>query len=154
MSRGDPLLTTLGPGPFRLCVSRATVDPRTPLIFTHSVLNQPPAMGDVDLWEADPILETGVERHGAGWASDHLASFGRQAGTEETHELARDANRNEPELRTHDQYGHRIDRVDFHPAWHTLMARAVEAGVHSLGWTEDRAGSQTARTALMYLDSQ
>ena len=124
------------------------------MMSTHEVLNQPPAMGDVDLWAADPILASGVERYAAGWASDHLASFGRQAGTEETHELARDANRHEPELHTHDRYGHRLDRVDFHPAWHTLMARAVAAGVHSLGWTGDRAGSQTARTALMYLDSQ
>ena len=30
-------------------------------------------------------------------------------------------NRFEPELRTHDRYGHRVDEVEFHPAWHRLL---------------------------------
>ena len=30
---------------------------------------------------------------------------------------------NLPVLHTHDRYGHRIDEVHFHPAWHALMRR-------------------------------
>ena len=120
---------------------------------THEVVNQPPPLGDIDLWSADPILSRAVEGQAA-WATDLLAAFGRQAGTMETRQLARDANRYEPQLITHDRFGNRVDRVDFHPAWHSLMERAVGAGVHSLGWTDDRPGSQVARTALMFLDSQ
>ena len=30
--------------------------------------------------------------------------------------------RTSPKLRTHDRYGNRIDEVEFHPAWHELMA--------------------------------
>jgi putative acyl-CoA dehydrogenase len=44
---------------------------------------------------------------------------GAHAGDEATHELARLANRNTPELKTHDRFGNRIDWVDFHPAWHS-----------------------------------
>ncbi len=121
---------------------------------THEVLNQPPPIGDLDLFTSDPVLAGGIRQFDAGWAEDRLSEFGRLSGATETHRLAEDANRFEPELKTHDRYGHRIDRVDFHPAWHELMHRAVTHGVHSLGWSEDRDGSQVARTSLMYLDSQ
>ncbi len=121
---------------------------------THEVLNQPPPLGDLDLFSSDPVLAAGVREFDAAWAEDRLSDFGRLSGSVETHELAEAANRYEPELRTHDRYGHRIDRVEFHPAYHELMDRAVSHGVHSLGWSEDRAGSQVARTSLMYLDSQ
>lgn len=121
---------------------------------THEVLNQPPPLGDLDLFASDPVLDVGVTEFDADWARDRLSWFGLIAGSEETHELAEAANRHEPELRTHDRYGHRIDQVEFHPAWHRLMERAVAHGVHSLGWSENRAGAQVARTSLMYLDSQ
>ncbi|MDH3250437.1 MAG: acyl-CoA dehydrogenase family protein [Acidimicrobiia bacterium] len=121
---------------------------------THAVLNQPPPLGDVDLFASDPILAPGVREFDALWAEDRLSAFGRLSGSAETQDLAEAANRYEPQLRTHDRYGHRIDQVDFHPAWHELMDRAVTHRVHSLGWSEDRSGSQVARTSLMYLDSQ
>ena len=38
---------------------------------------------------------------------------------------AAQANENPPKLRTHDRYGNRIDEVEFHPAWHELMALAL-----------------------------
>ncbi|MBK7719210.1 MAG: hypothetical protein IPJ36_09990 [Simplicispira sp.] len=38
--------------------------------------------------------------------------------------FARLANKHLPELKTHDRYGNRIDWVEFHPAWHELMALA------------------------------
>ena len=31
------------------------------------------------------------------------------------------ANLSKPKLMTHDRFGHRIDEVDFHPAYHQLM---------------------------------
>ena len=121
---------------------------------THEVLNQPPTLGDLDLFSSDPVLTGGVREFDASWAEERLSDFGRLSGSVETHELAEAANRYPPELRTHDRYGNRIDQVDFHPAWHELMGRAVAHGVHSLGWSQNRAGSQVARTSLMYIDSQ
>ena len=35
-----------------------------------------------------------------------------------------------PELDTHDRFGHRVDLVRFHPAYHTLMKTAIEEGIH------------------------
>jgi putative acyl-CoA dehydrogenase len=65
--------------------------------------------------------------------------------------LARQANRFPPELRTHDRFGNRIDEIDFHPAWHELMALCIGQETHSLAWTDRRAGAQVARGALAYL---
>ena len=68
--------------------------------------------------------------------------------------LAAQANRFAPELRTHDRFGNRIDWVEYHPAYHELMALAFGAGLHSLTWTEKRSGAWIARAALNYLWNQ
>jgi len=65
------------------------------------------------------------------------------------------ANRHSPELRTHDRYGHRVDRVEFHPAWHQLLDLSVGHGLHSLPWeaSQPKAG-HLVRTSLTFLASQ
>ena len=48
-----------------------------------------------------------------------------------------------------DRYGHRIDEVEFHPAWHQLMTLGVENELHSLPWTSAEPLAHTrARRAL------
>lgn len=121
---------------------------------THEVLNQPPPLVDYDAYGSDAILQNIVAAFGAAWASDRLHRAGCTVGSAEVQELARQANRNVPELRTHDRFGNRIDRVDFHPAWHSLMTLAIAQETHSLAWSEERAGAQVARAALSYLWNQ
>jgi len=41
--------------------------------------------------------------------------------------------------RTHDRYGHRIDEVELHPAWHELMRISIGSGIASLPWPRSRA---------------
>ena len=67
---------------------------------------------------------------------------------------ARDAHRHLPELRTHDRLGRRIDVVDFHPAYHELMAMAFGHGVHALAWTARQPGAHLARAVQSYLWNQ
>ena len=81
-----------------------------------------------------------------GWAEAQVSAVGEIAGGEAV-EWGRQANENPPKLRTHDRYGHRIDEVEFHPAWHKLMDVAVSHGLHSLPWTEPRPGGHVARAA-------
>ncbi|MGH0035371.1 MAG: isovaleryl-CoA dehydrogenase [Myxococcota bacterium] len=121
---------------------------------THEVTNQPPGLEDDDLFSSDPVLCEAVERAGAGWARERLAAFGRRAGSAEFRELGRLANRDGPRLRTHDRFGHRIDEVEFHPAWHRIMATAMEHEVHNLPWREPRPGVFVARAALHSMLSQ
>ncbi|HET9019910.1 MAG TPA: acyl-CoA dehydrogenase, partial [Acetobacteraceae bacterium] len=122
---------------------------------THDVLNQPPERGDHDGFGADVALVETVARLGADWSAGHLHEVGRRIGSAHLAELAWQANRHGPELRTHDRFGHRIDQVDFHPAWHELMGLAFGHGLHGYGWSHaDRPGAQVARAAISYLWNQ
>ncbi|MEX1288266.1 MAG: acyl-CoA dehydrogenase family protein [Acidimicrobiia bacterium] len=103
----------------------------------------------------DPTLSRGVERFGGGHATAELTTLGGWLGSDEAVALGIAANRFEPELATHDRWGRRLDVVDFHPAYHALMGRAVAAGIHSSPW-EDGApeGAHVARAAGMFLISR
>jgi putative acyl-CoA dehydrogenase len=98
----------------------------------------------------DPALLAGLEREGAGWSADDLHRLGRLAGSEDAQRWGDEANRVEPRLRTHDRYGHRVDEVEFHPAWHSLMDTAVSAGLAGAAWADDRPGAHVARAAGFY----
>lgn len=114
---------------------------------THEVTNQPPPLEGYDVFEADVALAEAVEREGAGWAVDDLHALGRLAGSPQVIEWGFEANRNPPELRTHDRYGHRIDEVAYHPAYHELMQVAVGHGLHGAPWAVDQPGAHVARAA-------
>lgn len=122
--------------------------------MTHEVLNQPPPLSDYDAFGTDATIQTVVLAFNAGWAREKLHLTGRTVGSAHVQELARQANRVVPELRTHDRFGNRVDRIDFHPAWHDLMGLAIEQETHALCWTDARPGAQVARAALSYLWNQ
>lgn len=113
---------------------------------THEVTNQVPPLVGHDTAQ-DPALLAAVEREGAGWALDEISALGRLAGSEEAQEWGRLAERVPPVLRTHDRYGHRVDVVDYVPAYHDLMRTAVEHGLHAAPWADERPGAHVARAA-------
>ncbi len=120
---------------------------------THEVFNQPSPLENIDAYQQDRALVEGLERHGGGWGAERVRALGRLAFGEAL-AWGTQANRHTPELKTHDRFGHRIDEVEFHPAWHRLMAASVEHGLHALPWQEPRAGAHVVRAALGYLMSQ
>ncbi|MCW3842319.1 acyl-CoA dehydrogenase family protein [Micromonospora yasonensis] len=116
---------------------------------THEVRNQVPPLTGYDAAD-DPALLDGLRREGAGWAATELHELGRIGGSEQAIEHGRLANEHPPTLRTHDRYGHRIDEVEFHPAWHELMRTAVTYGLHAAPWADTRPGAHVARAAKFY----
>ena len=114
--------------------------------------NQTPPLEDFDAWGSDPWLPAAVAWAGAGSIAARAAALGLFVGSAEAQALAADANRHAPELRTLDAAGERLDRVDYHPAYHALMAKALGAGVHSAAWKP--GGRFAARAALFYLWNQ
>lgn len=121
---------------------------------THDVLNQPPALENINLFTSDTALQEAVSREGARWASESLARFGQMAGQASYLELGQLANEHKPALDTHDRFGHRIDLVKFHPAYHKLMETAIQHGLHASPWTDPKAGAHVARTAMSYMQTQ
>ena len=120
---------------------------------THAVTNQVPPLDGANLYRLDLPLQEWIRRFQGGWAAERLDAYGALAGGP-LMAAGFLANQNKPVLRTHDRYGHRIDQVDFHPAYHELMRTAVEHGLPSLPWVDPRAGAHVARAGLTYLHSQ
>ena len=118
------------------------------------VANQPPPLEPYNLFASDAVLREAVRRENAEWAEAGLNALGVTLGRPETVKLGFDANRNPPVLRTLDRYGHRLDEVEFHPAWHELMAIALRAGLHSSPWAHPQAGGHVARAAGTYMLNQ
>ncbi|NYI03107.1 acyl-CoA dehydrogenase family protein [Allostreptomyces psammosilenae] len=121
---------------------------------THEVTNQVPPLLGHDVAE-DPALLEALRREGGGHAEGALRELGRFAGTERAEELGRLANVHRPVLHTHDRYGYRIDEVEYHPAWHDLMGRAVAGGLHAAPWRDGAgAAAHVVRAAAFYVTSQ
>ncbi|MEU3339628.1 acyl-CoA dehydrogenase family protein [Streptomyces sp. NPDC006668] len=122
---------------------------------THTVTNQPPPLTGYDVYGADHALTAAVERHLAPGLLDEvhaeLAALGQSAGSAQLQEWGAQANDNPPRLRTHDRYGHRVDEVDFHPAWHRLLGKGVAAGL-TAAWT--RPGGHVRRAAAFVVWTQ
>lgn len=124
------------------------------LAETHEVENQPPALENHNTYLQDLPLREAVAREGAAASDVELSNFGLLTGTADFIELGFAANENKPVLHTHDRYGHRVDEVRFHPAYHELMRTSHEYGLHASHWTKSGPGAQVARAARFYLMTQ
>jgi putative acyl-CoA dehydrogenase len=125
---------------------------------THEVFNQSPPFWDIDLYAVDRPLVEAVAANGGASAQGELSEFGRHWGSAAMAERGRIANENTPKLRTYDSRGNRRDEVEFHPAYHELMAHSAHAGVHNSTWTADGkpagGASEVIRAAKFYMATQ
>jgi putative acyl-CoA dehydrogenase len=123
--------------------------------LTHEVLNQSPPFVDVDLFALDTALTEAVVANGGADARGELSEFGRHWGSAAMAERGRLANENTPKLRTFDSRGNRRDEVEFHPAYHELMAHSAHAGLHNSTWAADGrpagAPAEVVRAAKFYM---
>jgi putative acyl-CoA dehydrogenase len=124
------------------------------LLETHEVINAPPLFAGRNLYAEDRPLRDAARLHGGEWVEEPLSALGGAAGSDEVLQWGEDANRYAPELQTFDRFGRRLDEVKFHPAYHRLMALAMEHRVHSIGWREKRDGKHVAHAAMLALCSQ
>jgi len=131
----------------------STVERRRASSSTHEVFNQPPPLEGYNLFAQDTVLRESVEREAGPWGLGRLERLGETLGGEPLR-LGVLADRNPPQLRTHDRYGNRIDEVEFHPAWTELLELGIRAGIPSLPWREPQPGAHVVRGAMLYLLSQ
>ena len=128
---------------------------------THEVLNQSPPFEDINLFSSDRALVEAVNREGGGSAAQRLAAFGAACGSAAAFERGRLANENPPRLRAFDTKGHRLDVVEFHPAYHECMAMSAAEGLHCSAWehlgepgAKPVPGAHVARSAGCYMAIQ
>ncbi|WKX68775.1 acyl-CoA dehydrogenase family protein [Streptomyces sp. XD-27] len=120
---------------------------------THEVLNQAPPLVDFSTADDAALLEA-LRRDGGAWGEPEVREVGARAGSAEVQDWARMAEEHPPVLHTHDRYGHRVDEVEYHPAYHQLMAAAVGSGQHAAAWAEPRPGAHLVRAAKFYAFAQ
>ncbi|MGE2716454.1 acyl-CoA dehydrogenase family protein [Mycolicibacterium litorale] len=113
---------------------------------THVVTNQVPLLEDHNP-AASPVLIESLIREGGQWGVDEVVELGALGGSAQAQRWGELADRNRPVLHTHDRYGHRVDEVEFDPAYHELMRTAIGHGLHAAPWADGRAGSHVVRAA-------
>src|SRR5512134_726148 len=125
---------------------------------THEVLNQSAPLEDYNLFAGNAALHDALAfnlpRERLPGARERLSGLGAELGRRATLALADAANRYAPELKTHDARGRRRDEVEFHPAWHALIAMAFRHGLHSAPWSAPGAGAHVERAAGYLLYSE
>ncbi len=126
----------------------ATIEVTDP---ARAVRNQPPPLQPINLFDVDVALQEALEREGGAWGIDRAREAGAIAGSAETRDHSRRAERNLPILRTHDRFGARIDEVELDPSWHWLLRGAIEREIHSLPWRDEKPGAHVVRAVLFSL---
>ena len=120
---------------------------------THQVFNQPPELTGYNAYQKHRSLQQALQRGAASWAESMVNDYGELV-TGELREAGFIANQNPPEFYSHDRFGHRLDEVKYHPAYHQLMTAAIESGWPTLPWSQSQPGVHVARTAMQYLHHQ
>jgi putative acyl-CoA dehydrogenase len=118
---------------------------------THAVTNQPPPLPELNTLTSQPALSEGLRRWADHAAYAEIEALGARAGSTEARTWAVLANEYEPVLRTHSPGGERLDEVEFHPAWHSLMHVAVGAGLTAEPWTRPGGSGAHVRRAAGFM---
>ena len=122
-------------------------------LLEDASFNQSPDFGNVDLFSADRPLADAAQRAGLDLAG--LLACGKDYGAADTLDLGRVANENPPKLHIVDGKGNRIDFVEFHPAYHALMAKSIGHGIHASAHDgSDKPAPVSTRAVRLYLATQ
>lgn len=120
---------------------------------THEVFNQPPPFEDANLFDGDRALIEAVTRAGGSGHGARLSALGARCGSAEVIEWGVEANRQVPVLESFDRYGHRVDEVRFHPAYHELMRLGLDSGFAAAAW-DGSAHGHVLHAAILFLTGQ
>ncbi|WP_088282830.1 isovaleryl-CoA dehydrogenase [Ideonella sp. A 288] len=118
-------------------------------IITHEVLNQSTPLVGANLYTGNRALCDALRFNHPAVDEARFAAIGAEMGSAAMQQHARLANTFQPQLRSHDRFGHRIDEVEFHPSYHALMASAMRLGLHGTPWTAGPGGHLDRAAAFM-----
>lgn len=123
-------------------------------IETHEVSNSVPPLVGYNAFEVDYLLNALLQSKLPKSACQQLSVYGQHVGGQLI-ELGRLANFYPPQLHQFDNFGHRVDWVEYQEAYHQIIQTAVHHGLHSIPWENQHQGyGHKLRAGLMYLHSQ
>lgn len=113
---------------------------------THEVFNQAKSLIDFNAAK-NPIIPEALTAFGGKTRIHEVEAIGAIAGSAEIIELAAIVEANPPILHTHDLHGNRVDTIKYDPAYHKLMAIALENGLAGAAWSDTDANAHLIRAA-------
>ena len=113
---------------------------------THVVTNQVPPLENYNPATSAVLIEALI-REGGQWGLEEVNEVGALSASREAQRWGELADRHRPVLHTHDQYGYRVDEVEYDPAYHELMRAAIAHGMHAAPWADERPGAHVVRAA-------
>ena len=116
---------------------------------SHEVTNQSTPYTGVNLFRVNQPLRDALRVHMPDLDTSRLDELGAEAGSAAMQAHARRANAHAPLLHTHDRHGRRIDEVEFHPSYHTLLGTALRHGLHGSPWSRGPGGHLERAAAFM-----
>ena len=116
-------------------------------ITTHDVFNQGAPLEDYNLFTTNRALADALSFNGGAPHRGFLTELGAELGAGAMFRAGALANRFAPRLLTHDRFGHRVDQVEFHPAYHQLLGAALKWGLHTGPWSEGGPATHVKRAA-------
>lgn len=121
---------------------------------THEVANQAPPRAGIDEFTANPALVEAVAAYAPAADTGKLRRIGERVGTAEYQHHAQLANTCTPRHVAFDRWGHRVDEIEFHPAYHEIMGYSIAEGLHTSSWADPGPGANVQRAAGFYLAGQ
>ncbi|MBY7649298.1 MAG: acyl-CoA dehydrogenase [Candidatus Liberibacter europaeus] len=123
-----------------------------------SELNQPPPFIGINAYSSDSLV-VDFTANFPRVIRRELELLGQYVFSCTAQELSRMANYNAPNLHAYGPGGERLDIIEFHPAWHSLMRRSIQDGLHCSIWdrnadAEIRKHSHKIRVSRLYLMAQ
>jgi putative acyl-CoA dehydrogenase len=120
---------------------------------THEVFNQPAPLVNANLFDGNRALRSALAFNAPALDTAPLQTLGERVGSVAMQTHARLANVFTPQLQSHDRFGRRIDRVEFHPSYHALMTEATAAGLHGTPFAqaEQTAGHSHLKRAAGFM---
>jgi putative acyl-CoA dehydrogenase len=121
---------------------------------THEVFNQSSSFDGSNLFANDLALQEALKVFAPSHTTENMRAQGQRWGSAEWRELATLANEHGPVHKAFNRQGSRVDDIEFHPSWHTLMHELVGSGSIGAPWAAPGAGAQVERAASYYLFGQ
>jgi putative acyl-CoA dehydrogenase len=121
---------------------------------THEPANLVEDLTDYNLYSSDLALQEAVHREGAATHEAELQQYGAKLGSAAVISNADASHRHPPELHSFDRQGRRVDRVEFHPAWHALMRLQREHRLVTQPFSDSRPGAWIAYAAGFMMHAQ
>lgn len=120
---------------------------------THDVFNQYQEVTGYNLFTSDNVLTGYFERNAPAYC-EKLSELGAALSAEDTYKLADRANKVLPVLHAYDNRGHRLDVVEFDPAWHYFRSLCKTSGLISAPFSSEQPFRWAYSSAIFMMQTQ